>query len=31
MYNGEALFGHVELVKGKRIHLLPSVHSPDLP
>ncbi|XP_031475428.1 uncharacterized protein LOC116247386 isoform X2 [Nymphaea colorata] len=31
LYNGEALFGHVELVKGKRIHLLPSVHSPDLP
>ncbi|XP_058107040.1 uncharacterized protein LOC131250767 [Magnolia sinica] len=30
LYSGEALFGHVELIKGKRIHVFPAIHSSNL-
>ncbi|XP_057976614.1 uncharacterized protein LOC131163841 isoform X2 [Malania oleifera] len=30
LYSGEPLFAHVELIKEKRLHLFPAVHSPKL-
>ncbi|KAJ4956533.1 hypothetical protein NE237_013316 [Protea cynaroides] len=29
LYAGDALFGHVELIKEKKLHLFPAVHSPN--
>ncbi|OVA07305.1 Beta-Casp domain [Macleaya cordata] len=29
LYSGEALFGHVELIKSKNLHLFPAIHSPE--
>ncbi|KAK6933940.1 hypothetical protein RJ641_036834, partial [Dillenia turbinata] len=30
LYSGEPLFAHVELLKQKRLHLFPALHSPEL-
>lgn len=30
LFSGEALFAHVELIRGKRVHLFPTIHSPTL-
>ncbi|KAA8519166.1 hypothetical protein F0562_013422 [Nyssa sinensis] len=30
LYSGEPLFAHVELIKQKKLHLFPAVHSPKL-
>nr|DAD43103.1 TPA_asm: hypothetical protein HUJ06_001333 [Nelumbo nucifera] len=30
LYSGEALFGHVKLIKEKKLHLFHTIHSPNL-
>ncbi|KAK9138763.1 hypothetical protein Sjap_009357 [Stephania japonica] len=30
LYSGEALFGHTEQIKAKKLHLFPAIHSADL-
>ncbi|KAL5735944.1 hypothetical protein ACOSQ2_030732 [Xanthoceras sorbifolium] len=30
LFSGESLFAHVELIKEKKIHVFPAVHSPKL-
>ncbi|XP_058225950.1 uncharacterized protein LOC131334745 isoform X3 [Rhododendron vialii] len=30
LYSGEPLFGHVDLIKGKKLHLFPALHSETL-
>lgn len=30
LYSGKPLFGHVDLIKGKKLHLFPALHSETL-
>lgn len=30
LFSGEPLFSHIELIKGKKLHVFPAIHSPNL-